>query len=309
MMLPDGQPGVICYSFDSTKLREADAALRASEERLSAELAAMTALHKIGALVVHEDNFSAVLEQIVESAITIAGADFGNIQLLNPISHRLEIAAQRGFAQWYLDYWASVDEGEGSCGTALERGDRVIVDDVEQSPIFAGTPALEIQRRAGVRAVLSIPLFSRSGSLLGMFSTHYKRPHSPDEHTLRFLDLLARHGGDIIARTQAEKALRRSEEHFHRLYDSNIVGIVRADMEHVIDANDVFLNMVEYTRDDLTTGRIRWREMTPPEQFHLDERSLAEMNATGSCKPFEKELFRKESGGESPGERVETEPV
>jgi PAS domain S-box-containing protein len=296
MTLPNGSYGVICYYFDSSKLREAEAALRRSEERLSAELAAMTALQKVGALLVRENNLHTVLKQIVDCAIEISGADFGNIQLLNPTSHQLEIVAQQGFPQWWVDYWASVPEGKGSCGTALARGERIIVEDIEKSSIFAGSPALDIQRKAGVRAVLSIPLLNRSGTLLGMFSTHYKTPHSPDEHTLRFLDLLARHAGDIIARTQAEEALHRSEEHFRRLYESNIVGIVRADSERVIDSNDIFLEMVGYTREDLNAGRIRWREMTPPEHHRLDERALAELNTTGSCKPFEKELFRKNGG-------------
>jgi len=68
-----------------------------------------------------------------------------------------------------------------------------------------------------VRAVQSTPLVSRSGQLLGMFSTHYKAPHRPDDRTLQFLDLLARHAADIIARMQAEEALRESEERYRSL--------------------------------------------------------------------------------------------
>ena len=50
-----------------------------------------------------------------------------------------------------------------TCGAALRRGKRVIVEDIEQSSIFIGTPALEIQLKAGVRACQSTPLVSRSG--------------------------------------------------------------------------------------------------------------------------------------------------
>jgi GAF domain-containing protein len=71
---------------------------------------------------------------------------------------------------------------------------------IEQSPIFVGTPALEIQLKAGIRAVQSTPIVSMSGKSLGMFSTQYKKPHKPDENTLQMLDLLARSAADIIER-------------------------------------------------------------------------------------------------------------
>ena len=286
--------GYVITLYDISELKEAEEAMRSSEERLSAELAAMTALQRLGALVVNESNLETVLGRIVESAMSISGADFGNIQLLNPVSSRLEIVAQRGFPQWWVDYWAIVSEGEGSCGASLANRQRVIVEDVEQSPIFAGTPSLDMQRKAGVRSVISTPLCSRSGDLLGMFSTHYRERHVADDRTLRYLDLLAGQAADIIARAQADEALRRSEEHFRRLYDSNIVGIVRANSGQIIDSNDMFLQMTGYTREDLRAGKISWRDVTAAEHSYLDERALGELSTTGSCKPFEKEIVRKD---------------
>ncbi|MFB3886066.1 MAG: GAF domain-containing protein [Thermodesulfobacteriota bacterium] len=183
--------------------------LRETEKRLEADLDAMTRLQKVGTLFVREGNLEPVLGEIVDAAIAISSADFGNIQLLDSKSSDLKIAAHRGFPEWWLDFWDSVCEGQGACGTALERGERVIVEDVEQSPIFIGTPSLEIQLKAGIRAVQSTPLVSRSGKPLGMFSTHYKTAHRPDDHTLQLLDLLARHTADIVERAQAEEALRQ----------------------------------------------------------------------------------------------------
>jgi PAS domain S-box-containing protein len=99
---------------------------------------------------------------------------------------------------------------------------------------------------------------------------------------------------DVTERKRFEQALRTSEEHFRRLYEAGIIGIVAADTESVFEANDVFLNMIGCSREDLEAGRIRWREITPPEYIRLDERGIAELLATGSCKPFEKELIRKD---------------
>ena len=194
--------------------KNAEAALQKSEERLHAELDAMKRLHEISSLFVHEGNTEKVLGEIVEAAIAISGADFGNIQLLDTQSSLLKIVAQRGLPKWWVDFWNEVSEGRGGCGTALERRERVIVEDVERSPIFVGAPALEIQLKAGVRAVQSTPLVSRSGKPVGMFSTHYKAPHRPDGRVLRLLDLLARQAADLIERAQTEAALRESEQRF-----------------------------------------------------------------------------------------------
>jgi GAF domain-containing protein len=127
-------------------------------------------LHRIAMLSLHKASMEDVLGAIVETAIAVTHADFGNIQLLNRESSTLHIAAQRGFPQWWIEYWQTVSLARGICGTALERGERVVVQDVEQSPIFTDAD-LDIQRKAGVRAVQSTPLMSRSGKIIGMFST------------------------------------------------------------------------------------------------------------------------------------------
>ncbi len=209
--------------FDADALRRAvthgieTAALR---RRLARDLDAMTRLHRLGALFVQAGNLESVLTEIVDTAIAIVDADFGNIQLLDPASGDLRIRAQRGFSPEWLDFWSRVAVGQGCCGTALQHGERMIVEDVEQSPIFVGTPALDIQRAAGVRAVQSTPLITRSGTPVGMFSTHWRTPHQPDERTRRLLDLLARQAADIIERMQAEAALHQSERRFRQVTES-----------------------------------------------------------------------------------------
>ena len=192
--------------------RDAAEAVRQSEQRLRADLDAMTRLQRVGTLFVSEGNLEPVLGEIVDAAIAIAGADFGNIQLIDPATGRLSFAAQRGFEKWWLDYWNAAGTGQGSFGAAFDRRERVVVEDVTTSPIFVGTRGLDIQLRAGVRAIQSTPLISRSGRVLGVFSTHYRSPQRPTERALRLLDLLARQAADIVERGLSEAALRDSEE-------------------------------------------------------------------------------------------------
>jgi PAS domain S-box-containing protein len=67
-----------------------------------------------------------------------------------------------------------------------------------------------------------------------------------------------------------------------------------------VEANDAFLEMVGYTRDDLTSGRLCWPELTPPESRVASEHAVAQLRATGTCDVFEKEYFRRD------GSRVPT---
>ena len=100
---------------------------------------------------------------------------------------------------------------------------------------------------------------------------------------------------NITDRKQAEEALRQSEAKFRRLFDSNIVGIIFLDLSgNIFDANDAFLEMVGYTREDLRARKLRWDTMTPPEYAPLDQRSIEELRTSGVCTPFEKEYIRKD---------------
>jgi len=244
----------IAQGQDITERKQAEKALREDEKRLEMDLYTMTKLQTVGALFVHEGKLEPILRDIVDAAIGISSADFGNIQILDRKSSELKIVAHRGFPDWWIEYWNGVSKGKGACGTALEKGERVIVEDVEQSPIFVGTPSLEIQLKAGVRAVQSTPLVSRSGEPLGMFSTHYRTPSRPDEHALRHLDLLARQAADIIERAQNEEELlrykdelelrvqERTEEFFEAKEELEVIN------EELMNENEEHLKLEEELR-------------------------------------------------------------
>jgi len=100
---------------------------------------------------------------------------------------------------------------------------------------------------------------------------------------------------DITAAKEAERQLREREVKIRRLVDANIVGVLISDLEgRVIDANDAFLHMIRYTRDDLACGRLCWTELTPPEWQPASERAVAQLRAKGTCELFEKEYFRSD---------------
>jgi PAS domain S-box-containing protein len=98
----------------------------------------------------------------------------------------------------------------------------------------------------------------------------------------------------IARRKEADEALRASKERYRHLADSNI-GFVISDLGgRIKEANDAFLRMVGYSRQDLRTGKVDWKSMTPPEFQAADIRAIQELQQTGTCAPFEKEHIRKD---------------
>ena len=142
----------------------------------------------------------------MDAAVEIMGAERGTLQLIEGDSRR--IAAQHGHQQSYLEFFASPENLALACGEAMLRGERVIVPDVEQSPLFAGTPSLPVLREAGVQAIQSTPLVSRTGAVLGNLTTHWSRPHTPRGEDLWRLDLLARQAADLIEDAKSQGQLR-----------------------------------------------------------------------------------------------------
>jgi PAS domain S-box-containing protein len=100
---------------------------------------------------------------------------------------------------------------------------------------------------------------------------------------------------DASERWRSQEALRQSEARLRRLVDANIIGIMYTGLDgRITVANDAFLDMVGYTRQELEAGKVNWIAMTPPEYHDVDERAIQEARERGACTPYEKVYLRKD---------------
>jgi PAS domain S-box-containing protein len=94
---------------------------------------------------------------------------------------------------------------------------------------------------------------------------------------------------------QLQSDLEERDKKIRRLVDSNIIGIIIWNLDgRILEANDVFLRMTGYDREDLASGRLNRMDLTPAEWRDRDARTVAELKTVGTVQPFEKEYFRKD---------------
>ena len=198
--------------------RRSDAAASVNQERLEAELADSRLLHRISAELIDHDDVE-LHEKILDAAITIVHSDCGCVQryIDGPKGGSLEMLAYRGFPEESARLFRIVTaQSLSTCGEVLRFRKRVIVPEVADCYFMSGSRELALYQDVGVHAAQSTPLVSRDGTLVGVISTQWKRPHQPSERDLRLLDILARQAADLIERKRADEALldadRRKDE-------------------------------------------------------------------------------------------------
>jgi len=104
-------------------------------------------------------------------------------------------------------------------------------------------------------------------------------------------------GGDLVVQVVWRDITERKriQRRFSRLVEGNVQAVFFWNVDGTItDANDAFLRMTGYNREDLASGALNWQALTPPEYLEADRRALAEIAEKGVCAPFEKEYVRKD---------------
>jgi hypothetical protein len=161
------------------------------------EPGALQRLHEVTGGLRDACSLDSLLPRVLDGALWLTGADFGNIQLRDQVTGSLRIVTQSGFGPEFLDYFAVVEDGHSACGRAARACAQTVIADVAADPDFA--PHRGIAAASGFRAVQSTPLVDYAGHLIGMVSTHFRRPHRPPGTDLQSMELYGDYAGEVLA--------------------------------------------------------------------------------------------------------------
>jgi PAS domain S-box-containing protein len=246
-----------------------------------------------------------VLQTLAEKVLEVLPADSAGLSLLTKDEKRFYWPAIAG--AWQPHLGGGTPRDFGPCGDVLDRNVPLLFTHWERRYPYL-CPATPLAEEG-----LLVPFYVHGKAVGTIWAIAHNDRRKFDAEDLRLLESLGRFASaayqalasiddltvQIAAREKAEAALQKLanglEAKVRRLVDANIIGICLWHRDgQILEANDAFLRLVGYDREDLLSGRVSWREVTPDKWRAADEQALAELAATGSCAPFEKEYVRKD---------------
>ncbi|WP_375769003.1 ATP-binding protein [Archangium gephyra] len=187
------------------------------------------------------------------------------------------------------------EPGVGVAGHVLATGKPYITNDAPHDPHVLR----QLQRTRGFYNLIDLPIFNRTGELLGCFELHNKKDRQPfTQEDLRLLEALRAFAGVALENVRLQdavqserKRLAESEQKFRRLFESNLIGIVFGDTQGGLhDVNGYYARLLGVSREEILAGKVRWDALTPPEELEKDRAATKEMleSPQGVCTPYEK---------------------
>ena len=251
---------------------------------------------KVSQAVSGEIVLEKLLDTLMRTAIEQAGAERGLLILPRGGEQRIDVEATTAGDRVIVHLRDEVADAtwlpELVLHYVLRTRESVILNDAAIQSSFAED--LYIRQRQA-RSILCLPLINQ-GKLNGVLyleNNLARGVFAPAR--IAVLKLLASQAGISLENTGLYRDLAERETRIRRLVDANIIGIVIWNLDgQILDANDAFLRIVGYDREDLLSGRLSWRRLTPPEWRARSEQSVQEVRMTGTSLPFEKEYFRKD---------------
>ncbi len=250
---------------------------------------------KVSQAVSGEIVIEKLIETVMRMAIEQAGAERGLLILSRGGEPRIAAEATTGGDGVLIELRDKAAVGtmpESVLNYVLRTREAVSLDDASAESSFAADPYI---RHYTARSILCLPLVNHA-KLIGVLYLENNlagRVFAPGGSAV--LRLLASQAASALEITGLYRDLAEREARIGRLVEANIIGIFIRDIGGgIVEANDAFLRMVGYSRDDLVAGRLLGAELTPPEWRGRDAEAEAELKTAGSVLPFEKEYLRKD---------------
>ena len=178
------------------------------------------------------------------------------------------------------------------CETVMKTGQPLLIPDALENEAWKANPHV----RLGMISYLGVPIGWPNGRIFGTICVRDNKRNEYSEAYLKLLfhfrDMLQ---ADLKSLARLHGEIEERETKIRRLVDSNIMGVFIWDFDgRILEANDEFLRMVSYDREDLVSGRIRWADLTPPDWRDRNNARIEQQKSSSRFEPFEKEYTRKD---------------
>jgi PAS domain S-box-containing protein len=258
------------------------------------------------------DSPGSIFQTLAETILDITQCDSAGLSLLTRDGKTPDVCGQRFYwpaiaGMWNPHVGGGTPRNFGPCGDVLDQNRTLLFRHFERRYPYL------VPVNPTAEECLLVPFYVAGeavGTIWGIMHTDRRKFDAEDDRVMASLGKFASSAYQavshienlkfqVVEREKAEAEVRELakglEAKIRRLVDANVVGIVMWNLEGAItSANDAFLRMVQYDRDDLDSGRVRWTDLTPTEWHDGDERAIAELKVTGVFQPVEKEYFRKD---------------
>ena len=258
------------------------------------------------------DSPSTIFQTLADTVLDITQCDSAGLSLLTKDGKTPHIDGQRFYwpaicGMWNPHVGGGTPRNFGPCGDVLDRNTAMLFTHWERRYPYLSS-AVPFAEEG-----LLVPFYvdgKAVGTIWGIMHSDRRKFDAEDDRVMASLGKFASSAYQALAhienlkiqvaeREKAEAEVRQLASglaaKIRRLVEANVVGIVMFTLEGaIIGANEAFLQMVQYDRDDLASGRVRWTDLTPGEWRHRDQHAIAELQATRTFQPFEKEYFRKD---------------
>ena len=258
------------------------------------------------------DSPSSIFQTLAETILDITQCDSAGLSLLTRDGKTPDGCGKRFYwpaiaGMWNPHVGGGTPRNFGPCGDVLDQNRTLLFRHFERRYpyLVPVSPAAE--------ECLLVPFYVAGeavGTIWGIMHNDRRKFDAEDDRVMASLGKFASsayqavlHIEDlkfqVAEREKAEAEVRQLasglEAKVGRLVEANVVGIVLWNLEGAITgANEAFLRMVQFDREDLVSGRVRWTDLTPAEWRGSDERAIADLKVRRSFQPFEKEYFRKD---------------
>jgi PAS domain S-box-containing protein len=251
---------------------------------------------KVSQTVSGEIVLEKLIDTLMRTAIEHAGAERGLLILPRGVEQRIEAEATTSgdtiIVRLRDASVAETEVPESIVQYVVRTQESVILDDASTHNPFSTDTYL---RGHHVRSILCLPLINQAKLIGVLYLENNLTPHVFTPTRISVLKLLASQAAISLENTRLYRDLEKREAKIRRLVDANIMGIFIWNFEgQIIEANEAFLHMVNYSREDLVSGRLSWKDLTPPEWRDLNKRNITKLKATGALQPYEKEYFRND---------------